>query len=65
MPLIQEALKYYGNRTAEINISKQFEYTEGTILPECCILGVQLPGYGHWSLYYQGKYYYPEFVIYG
>ena len=57
-PLMREALKYYGLKTA-----KRLRYTEDTILPECCILSLSLPGYGHWSLYYRGKYYDPEFGL--
>lgn len=33
------------------------------VLQECCILSILLPGYGHWSLYYKGKYYDPEFGV--
>lgn len=57
-PEIRDALKWYGLKTATKARSK---YTEETKLPECCILSVLLPGYGHWSLYYKGKYYDPEF----
>ena len=58
VPLMREALKYYGLKTA-----KRLKYTEGMALRECCILSLSLPGYGHWSLYYKGKYYDPEFGI--
>ena len=57
---IRDALKYYGLKTAT---KARLRYTEGTELPKCCILSVLLPGYGHWSLYYQGKYYDPEFGV--
>ena len=33
------------------------------ILHDICILSLKLPGYGHWSLYYKGKYFDPEFGI--
>lgn len=57
-PLMREALKYYGIKTA-----KRLKYTDGAVLPECCILGMQLPGYGHWSLYYKDRFYDPEFGV--
>ena len=34
-----------------------------TVLPKVCILKVLLPKYGHWILYYDGKYYDPEFGL--
>jgi len=55
-PLMREALEYYG-----IKAKKRIYYTDGVQLPECCILSLKLPGYGHWSLYYKGTYYDPEF----
>jgi len=59
-PEIRDALKYYGLKTAT---KARLKYTEGAKLPECCILSVLLPGYRHWSLYYKGKYYDPEFGV--
>jgi RimJ/RimL family protein N-acetyltransferase len=56
---IDEALAYYGIKHAKSR--KRFK--ADTVLPEICILGLQLPGYGHWSLYYKGKYYDPEFGV--
>ena len=58
VPLMRETLKYYGLKTA-----KHLKYTDEIVLPECCILSMELPGYGHWSLYFKGKYYDPEFGV--
>lgn len=33
------------------------------ILPNICVLDLELPSYSHWSLYFNGKYYDPEFGI--
>ncbi len=60
IPMMKETLKYYGLKTAT---KTRVKYIEGAFLPECCILSVQLSGYGHWSLYYKGKFYDPEFGI--
>ena len=57
---VSNALKYYGFKTKKKTRTK---YTEGTTLPDCCVLSVRLPTYGHWSLYYKGKYYDPEFGV--
>lgn len=57
---MRETLKYYGIKTKTVSRQK---YTEKTVLPNCCILSVKLPEYGHWSLYYMGKYYDPEFGL--
>jgi len=57
-PLMRAALKHYGIKTA-----KRIPYAEGVALPECCILSLKLPGYGHWSLYFRGQYFDPEFGI--
>lgn len=59
-PVIREALKYYGLKTAT---KARLKYMDGTGLPDCCILSVKMPGYGHWSLYYKGNFYDPEFGI--
>ena len=59
-PMMKETLKYYGLKTAT---KARVKYTEETALPECCILSLKLPGYGHWSLYYKGKFYDPEFGV--
>ena len=53
------ALKYYGIAHAKSRAA----YEQGTPLPECCLLGIKLPKYGHWSLYFKGKYYDPEFGV--
>lgn len=34
-----------------------------SVLPKVCILKVLLPRYAHWVLYYDGKYYDPEFGV--
>jgi len=57
---VQNALKYYGFKTVT---KTRMKYTEGVRLPECCVLSIKLPAYGHWSLYYKGKFYDPEFGI--
>ncbi|MDD4772706.1 MAG: GNAT family N-acetyltransferase [Eubacteriales bacterium] len=57
---LRNALKWYGLKTAA---NARLKYSEGTKLPDCCILSVMLPGYGHWSLYFKGKYYDPEFGV--
>ncbi len=59
-PEIRDALKWYGLKTAT---KARLKYNPGQALPDCCILSVMLPGYGHWSLYYNGKYYDPEFGV--
>lgn len=55
-PLMRETLEYYG-----IKAKKRIKYTDEVQLPKCCILSLKLPGYGHWSLYYKGIFYDPEF----
>ena len=57
-PLMRAALTHYGIKTA-----KRVPYAEDMALPECCILSLKLPGYGHWSLHFRGQYYDPEFGI--
>jgi Acetyltransferases, including N-acetylases of ribosomal proteins len=57
---IRDALKWYGIRTAT---KARTKFEVGMTLPECCILSLRLPGYGHWSLYYKGKHYDPEFGV--
>jgi RimJ/RimL family protein N-acetyltransferase len=56
---IKEALLYYGIKDSKSRI----KYTLDTVLPDLCILSLQLPGYGHWSLYYKGMFYDPEFGV--
>ena len=58
-PLMRRALSWYGLKTKTKPRLRYF----GGILPDCCILSIMLPGYGHWSLYYKGKYYDPEFGV--
>jgi len=55
---IDNALTWYG-----IKHGKRQRCNEDAVLPEICILSLKLPGYGHWSLYYKGKYYDPEFGV--
>jgi len=55
---IGNALSWYG-----IKHNKRQPYTKDKILPDICILSLKLPKYGHWSLYYKGKYYDPEFGV--
>ena len=54
---IDNALFYYGIK----HDKKRTRATNETRLPAICILSLKLPGYGHWSLYYKGIYYDPEF----
>lgn len=56
---LRHALDYYGIKM----VTKKRQPYEGKPLPKCCILSISLPGYGHWSLYYDGKYYDPEFGV--
>ena len=56
---IDSALFYYGIK----NGKKRMSVTKDTVLPDICILSVKLPKYGHWSLYFKGKYYDPEFGV--
>lgn len=60
LSMMRDTLKYYGIKTTT---KTRMKYTEDDVLPDCCILSVKLPGYGHWSLYYKGKFYDPEFGI--
>jgi RimJ/RimL family protein N-acetyltransferase len=55
---IDSALTWYG-----IKHGKRQKCTDDAILPDICILSLKLPGYGHWSLYYKGTYYDPEFGV--
>ncbi len=59
-PEICSLLKWYGIKTAT---KAKLKYNPGQVLPDCCILSVMMPGYGHWSLYYKGKYFDPEFGV--
>lgn len=56
---IEKALNYYGIRQARTMTKADNK----SVLPKACILKVLLPGYGHWILYYDGKYYDPEFGL--
>ncbi len=56
---IEKALNYYGIRQAKTMTKAD----RTSVLPKACILKVLLPKYGHWVLYYDGKYYDPEFGV--
>jgi hypothetical protein len=56
---IDDALTWFGIRHGK----NRKRFTEGTILPDICILSLKLPRYGHWSLYYKGTFYDPEFGV--
>lgn len=56
---IEKALNYYGIGQAK-TMTKADNFS---VLPKVCILKVLLPKYGHWILYYDGKYYDPEFGL--
>ena len=55
---LDSALTWYG-----IKHGKRQKCADDAILPDICILSLKLPGYGHWSLYYKGTYYDPEFGV--
>ena len=56
---IEKALSYYGISQAKTMVKAD----NSSVLPKVCILKVLLPGYSHWILYYDGKYYDPEFGL--
>lgn len=56
---IEKALNHYGIRQAKTMTKAD----NSSVLPKVCILKVLLPKYGHWILYYDGKYYDPEFGL--
>ncbi len=56
---IEKALNYYGIYQAK-TMTKVDNFS---VLPKACILKVLLPKYSHWILYYDGKYYDPEFGL--
>ncbi len=56
---IEKALSYYGIRQAKTMTKAD----DSSVLPKVCILKVLLPKYSHWVLYYDGKYYDPEFGL--
>ena len=56
---IEKALNYYGIGQAK-TMTKADNFS---VLPKVCILKVLLPKYSHWILYYDGKYYDPEFGV--
>jgi len=56
---IRKALNYYGIRYAPINYSPD----PNDSLPELCMIVFTLPKYRHWSLYYKGVFYDPEFGV--
>ena len=60
VPEMRDTLAWYGLKTAT---KERQKYRKRGKLPNCCVLSVQLPEYGHWSLYYKGKYYDPELGV--
>lgn len=56
---IEAALNHYGIRQAKTMTKAD----NASVLPKVCILKVLLPKYAHWILYYDGKYYDPEFGL--
>ena len=56
---IEKALSFYGISQAKTMTKADNSST----LPKVCILKVLLPKYAHWILYYDGKYYDPEFGV--
>lgn len=56
---IEAALHHYGIRQAKT----MTKANNASVLPKVCILKVLLPQYAHWILYYDGKYYDPEFGL--
>lgn len=43
--------------------SNRIEITESTVLPPICILSLETPNCWHWSLYFKGKFYDPEYGV--
>jgi hypothetical protein len=58
---IRDALRWYGLKTATRARQK---YTAETVLPDCCIISMAIPGDLHWSLYYKGKFYDPQYGVF-
>ncbi|MDR1329408.1 MAG: GNAT family N-acetyltransferase [Oscillospiraceae bacterium] len=56
---IEQALNYY--KIPHANLRKPV--LADTVLPDICILSMTIPGDLHWSLYYKGKFYDPQFGI--
>lgn len=56
---LEKALDYYGIGQARTMTKAD----QTSVLPKVCILKVLLPKYSHWVLYYDGKYYDPEFGV--
>jgi len=57
---IKFALEWYGLVTES---KSRVTYADGASLPECTVLSIKMPGYGHWLLYFRGKFYDPEFGV--
>ncbi|MDL2287450.1 hypothetical protein LJB90_02670 [Eubacteriales bacterium OttesenSCG-928-G02] len=57
--VLKKVLDYYGINYAK----KSIKYDPNKPLPDLCIIKSLLPGYGHWSLYFKGKFYDPEFGV--
>jgi RimJ/RimL family protein N-acetyltransferase len=56
---IGDALHWYGIKHRKTRT----RCTEVALLPDICILSIKLPRYGHWSLFYKGTFYDPEFGV--
>lgn len=56
---IERALNHYGIKQAKTMTKAD----NASVLPKVCILKVLLPKYAHWLLFYDGKYYDPEFGL--
>lgn len=56
---IDQALNYY--HIPHANLRKRF--SSDTVLPDICILSMEILSDFHWSLYYKGKFYDPQFGI--
>ncbi len=56
---IEAALNHYGIKQAKTMTKAD----NASVLPKACILKVLLPKYAHWILYYDGRYYDPEFGL--
>ena len=42
---------------------QRIEITQSTVLPNICILSLETPKCWHWSLYFNGKFYDPEYGL--
>ena len=56
---LKKALDYYNISYAP----KSTGYDPNVSLPDLCVIRMKLPDYGHWGIYFKGKYYDPEFGL--